>query len=276
MEGSSLKLIIEKGPREGETLDCKSKTVVRIGRVVKGNTFAIKDAGISSRHLVIEMKEGKWAVSDLGASNGTLLNGDALEPDKDYGLKDADVIKIGEFTSIKVKIGGGSDPLKENPRVGDEGGNKVRRNPRRGARAKGAEEENLGLVEEKKKPVRGSRRKAGVVKDELEKIIEESNMGAMDREVSNDEVAKAIGVARDELLESCIGRSGEASASNDSRRTDLEKMTLGEWFDYLEVYLPKQINETAEEIISSIRERSNQFNDFINQQDINDSRVVSQ
>ena len=49
MEGSFLKLIIEKGPRGGETLEYQPGSAIRIGRVV--NNLPIKDSDISSKHL---------------------------------------------------------------------------------------------------------------------------------------------------------------------------------------------------------------------------------
>ncbi|KAI3669378.1 hypothetical protein L6452_40612 [Arctium lappa] len=106
-ESSSLKLIIEKGPREGETLEYPSGTVVKIGRVVRGNTIGIKDAGISSKHICIQFDHElcRWCLSDLDSSNGTILNGQSLKPYVPSGLNDGDCIKIGELTSILVKIG---------------------------------------------------------------------------------------------------------------------------------------------------------------------------
>ncbi|KAK9724390.1 hypothetical protein RND81_05G069300 [Saponaria officinalis] len=47
---------------------------------------------------------------------------------------------------------------------------------------------------------------------------------------------------------------------------DLEKMTLGEWFDYLEAYLPKQIYDVTDEIIDDMRKRAKQFDDFMLEQ----------
>ena len=44
---------------------------------------------------------------------------------------------------------------------------------------------------------------------------------------------------------------------------DLEKMSLGEWFDYLEVYLPKQIHEETEEMILRMNQRAEQFHEFV-------------
>ncbi|KAI3776842.1 hypothetical protein L1987_46632 [Smallanthus sonchifolius] len=119
-EGSSLKLIIEKGPRAGETLTYSPGSLVKVGRVVRGNTIAIKDAGISSKHICFQFDNeiSKWTLCDLDSSNGTILNGQILKPYAPSGLEDGDCIKIGELTSIIVKIGVES-PIK------------LRRNPRR-------------------------------------------------------------------------------------------------------------------------------------------------
>ncbi|KAK9713679.1 hypothetical protein RND81_06G043800 [Saponaria officinalis] len=47
---------------------------------------------------------------------------------------------------------------------------------------------------------------------------------------------------------------------------DLEKMTLGEWFDYLEAYVPKQIYDVTDEIIDDMRKRAKQFDVFMLEQ----------
>ncbi|KAK9747773.1 hypothetical protein RND81_02G014000 [Saponaria officinalis] len=47
---------------------------------------------------------------------------------------------------------------------------------------------------------------------------------------------------------------------------DLEKMTLDEWFDYLEAYLPKQIYDVTDEIIDDMRKRAKQFDAFMLEQ----------
>nr|XP_043623181.1 FHA domain-containing protein At4g14490-like [Erigeron canadensis] len=104
---SKLKIIIEKGPREGETLEYDPTSVIKIGRVARGNTIAIKDAGISSKHICIQFDKQlqKWTLIDLDSSNGTLLNGLDLKPYVSSSLSDGDCVKIGELTSMIVKIG---------------------------------------------------------------------------------------------------------------------------------------------------------------------------
>ncbi|ESQ49874.1 hypothetical protein EUTSA_v10020728mg [Eutrema salsugineum] len=99
-----LKLAFVQGPREGESVEYKPGSTIRIGRIVRGNEIAIKDAGISTKHLRIVSDSEKWIIHDLGSSNGTILNSDTLHPDKPHILRHGDVIKLGEYTSFVVNL----------------------------------------------------------------------------------------------------------------------------------------------------------------------------
>ncbi|CAN0890463.1 FHA domain-containing protein At4g14490, partial [Linum grandiflorum] len=100
-----LALAILQGPRAGETLEFRPGSTVKIGRVLRGNTFGIKDAGISSKHLLIKSESGgKWTVQDLDSSNGTILNSSSLTPFQSADLSDGDQIKLGEVTSMAVQF----------------------------------------------------------------------------------------------------------------------------------------------------------------------------
>ncbi|XP_057959827.1 FHA domain-containing protein At4g14490 [Malania oleifera] len=382
MEGPSLKLIVVKGPREGETLESNSLPVIRIGRVVRGNTFAIKDAGISSKHISIEFTSGKWAIQDLNSSNGTLLNGNKLQPLTPFEVHDGDAIKIGECTSIEVKI----DASDQAPQVrrnlrrraaAKDGGSEiaapVAETRGRRARTRALKEENLeagvGLGTENgdlqegldgklgngavavadKRSRHGRTKKAGVLKNEDEEGVrkvrkdeEVDTLGPVEekqgrrmssrrtRSSKNEKqstsnsmlqtVQEASGFNQDECrevenlapVEGKKARAGrtrrknlkddppevvEVDVLNDKENVDelnigqetcnqsestsgikesdtgkvvdvpdLEKMTLGEWFDYLEVYLPKQICEATDEIIEAMRQKSKQVSEYVAQQ----------
>ncbi|THG20878.1 hypothetical protein TEA_003102 [Camellia sinensis var. sinensis] len=426
-EASTLKLIMEKGPREGETLEYRPGSVIRIGRVVRGNTFAIKDAGISSKHLLIESKSGKWVITDLDTSNGTVLNGSQLQPLSPSDLGDGDTIKFGEYTSIKVKIEvkGDDNRLRRNPRnraakeeeescgvgvvaekpnlssIGDCGAlglrfdgqlvnktevaaeNKRRRGPPRRGKAvtteiqeRLCEVENIGaelgkevVVVEEKNRRPGRPRKGKVLKSEPEESLCEiveveklDNVGPIEtkqgrqRQVSTrrtcsskkeanssldgngcqelDPSAQIVdkktgGGMRDEPLKSVenevLEERGDVKESNlgqeDCKKIkenslneepeavqtvvledkevgenadlgqqglneeggveagdgpDLEKMTLGDWFDYLEVYLPKQIYDETEEIILRMKQKAEKFHEFVLQQKNDKEKVNGQ
>ncbi|XP_051152920.1 FHA domain-containing protein At4g14490 [Andrographis paniculata] len=139
----ALQLVMEKGPLEGQISGYNPGTVVKIGRIARGNTLAIKDAGVSSKHLLIQVEPAPdggrhcWTVTDLGSSNGTLLNGEQLEESEPAVLADGDVVKLGELTSIRVKFEPIVDESRSNSR-------NVRRNAKRG---KGAAAE-LGIIDE--------------------------------------------------------------------------------------------------------------------------------
>ncbi|PSS33792.1 FHA domain-containing protein [Actinidia chinensis var. chinensis] len=429
-QGSILKLIMEKGPKEGETLEFRPGSVIRIGRVVRGNTLAIKDAGVSSKHLTIEWKPGQWVVTDLDSSNGTVLNGSQLQSLTPSYLSDGDVIKLGEFTSIKVKIEvhGGESRLRRNPKRGtakeEESGGEVvvaENRSRRGLSKanlasigegsalglgiggelgstvgveaenwgqRGGSKANLGLIGEdsalglgiggelgssvrvvaEKPRGRGRPRKGKVVKSEPEEslcevgsIEELGNVGPIEakqgrqantrrtrsskdkedssgcgngcQEIENPAqivlkmtrggmrrkknfggeplecVVNEVLAKKEDVKESNLERedckmveenlmNGEMEAFQAEEREDkdveergqtghenlgaslgnkesgveagdgpdLEKMSLGEWFDYLEVYLPKQIHEETEEMILRMNQRAEQFHKFVSKQ----------
>ncbi|KAG0498035.1 hypothetical protein HPP92_002342 [Vanilla planifolia] len=106
MASPILMISITKGCKEGETVECNPRSTIRIGRIVRGNTLAIKDPGISQKHLILQFlpEIARWVVTDLGSSNGTCINGGLITPDAPYPLADGDVIKIGEKTVISVII----------------------------------------------------------------------------------------------------------------------------------------------------------------------------
>ncbi len=58
-------------------------------------TFYDEGDYVSRRHVQITKGQGGYAVTDLGSSNGTAVNGRALEPHRAYILRNGDRIKVG-------------------------------------------------------------------------------------------------------------------------------------------------------------------------------------
>lgn len=360
MAAPVLRLVVEKGPKKGETLDRKPGTLIRIGRVVKGNTFAIKDPAISQHHLVIRFlpEASRWTLEDLGTSNGTLVNDAKIPPSDPFPLSDGDIVKIGESTSISVGIEAVAEAEVEE-----------RRNARnRRGRSKKVEEVVVDSDAEEKSEVpkrnaterRGRSKKVEdpvgvVVKDDvLEQVVEESIeevknlrtgrprrgkdavaevpiqesrnlrrgrprrgdsskvpegneasglvvedsmdspkdagrtrarrapartrassakvMAEEEKPSSNSEAEEVAG--EEELDGGCHGGdkskimgSGKETENvgrvEEETIVDIQKMTLGEWFDSMEKFLPMAINDVAEEIILSLREKARRFVEFI-------------
>ncbi|KAJ9700583.1 hypothetical protein PVL29_006068 [Vitis rotundifolia] len=207
MEGPLLKLIIEKGPRGGETLEFKPGSEIRIGRVVRGNNLPIKDSGISSKHLSIQFESGKWVVRDLDSSNGTLLNDAQLSPDDPADLRDFDSIKIGEFTSITVRI----------VRCDE---SRLRRNPRRGGAGKEGDLDSVGSVAENRGR-KGVSKTVRVVKEEeneadLASVSEvgfgkelDNNLGVVAKNRGRKGVSKTVRVVKEEENEADLASVSE-------------------------------------------------------------------
>jgi hypothetical protein len=78
-----------------------------IGRRINGREpqqeIALDDPGVSRRHAQIKRQpDGSLALLDLGSTNGTKINGIAIEPNILVPLKDSDRITLGCWTHITV------------------------------------------------------------------------------------------------------------------------------------------------------------------------------
>jgi pSer/pThr/pTyr-binding forkhead associated (FHA) protein len=62
------------------------------------NDAQIPDPYVSGRHGRIDVEDGFVFVTDLGSTNGTLLNGEKLEPNEKTKLEEADELVIGALT----------------------------------------------------------------------------------------------------------------------------------------------------------------------------------
>ncbi|HEX9547936.1 MAG TPA: FHA domain-containing protein, partial [Acidimicrobiales bacterium] len=68
--------------------------MVTVGRA-PDNDVVVGDPATSGRHGRIEVRAGSFWISDLGSTNGTLING---EPVIEKQLSDGDLITIGQNT----------------------------------------------------------------------------------------------------------------------------------------------------------------------------------
>jgi hypothetical protein len=87
------KLSFETGPFAGRVVGIPQGSAA-VGRA-PSNDIVIGDPATSGRHARIEVRNGSYWISDLGSTNGTLVNG---EPIIDKQLSHGDVISIGQNT----------------------------------------------------------------------------------------------------------------------------------------------------------------------------------
>jgi len=90
-EVSAAKLTFESGPFAGREVALPDQ-MVTVGRA-PDNDVVVGDPATSGRHGRIEVRAGSFWISDLGSTNGTLVNG---EPVIEKQLSDGDVIAIGQ------------------------------------------------------------------------------------------------------------------------------------------------------------------------------------
>jgi len=57
--------------------------------------FEAYKKGVSRRHAMIRLQERRVVVVDNDSANGTLLNGERLEPGREYALRNGDQLRLG-------------------------------------------------------------------------------------------------------------------------------------------------------------------------------------
>ena len=87
------KIHIIKGPLKGKTFDLEGETIF-IGRSSR-NDIQIKDSTISRKQIKIFKIGKKFLVEDLKSTNGTLINGELIEPGEGFEVDEGDSISIG-------------------------------------------------------------------------------------------------------------------------------------------------------------------------------------
>lgn len=77
------------------------KKMIVFGREDHAEFQILKDSQVSREHFAIKKeKDGTFILIDLGASNGTFLNGKRLEANSITELKHSDKIKAGRQTFV--------------------------------------------------------------------------------------------------------------------------------------------------------------------------------
>jgi predicted component of type VI protein secretion system len=83
----------------------KSKRLVRkaigIGRD-RSNGVIIADEKVSKFHAILTLRSDGAFIKDTGSTNGTVLNGKELAPNRNYKVGDGDVVVVGS-TRLTIK-----------------------------------------------------------------------------------------------------------------------------------------------------------------------------
>lgn len=87
-------LLVQSGERKGDRVSVRTP-VVNIGRA-EYNDVRLPDSSISASHAKLQLREGVWMLTDLGSTNGTKVDGEAVLVETP--LSPGATIRFGEVT----------------------------------------------------------------------------------------------------------------------------------------------------------------------------------
>lgn len=106
-KGSLLRLEVESAPNpiliypRAETSIGRRDPTSGLAPDVDLTNYAGYRMGVSRNHCIMRLREQKLEVYDLGSSNGTLLNGERLQPHQPKVIRDGDELMLGKMV-LKV------------------------------------------------------------------------------------------------------------------------------------------------------------------------------
>jgi hypothetical protein len=92
--------------RSGHVITLKGKGEFILGRVSEGQSilpdidlepYGAYEMGVSRLHALVRVGDEEISITDLGSSNGTLVNKQPIPPHKVQPLEDKDLIRLGRF-----------------------------------------------------------------------------------------------------------------------------------------------------------------------------------
>jgi hypothetical protein len=98
MAASGLQLLVQQGPRAGQSFDL-DKPVITLGREV-GSDIVLEDPQVSRHHVRLTLQAGGYVIEDLGSTNGTFINEQRLmgvQP-----INPGDQIRLGDNVVLSV------------------------------------------------------------------------------------------------------------------------------------------------------------------------------
>ncbi len=89
-------LLVREGPRRGERLPIRA-SVIHLGRG-DHNDVVLDDSSVSASHAKLQCREGIWFLSDMGSTNGTLVEGEEVVTE--MAVAPGATIRLGEMALL--------------------------------------------------------------------------------------------------------------------------------------------------------------------------------
>jgi hypothetical protein len=92
-------LAITAGPGRGKVYPLSATSATSVGRA-RANDVVLEDETVSAQHFRIRPEDGRFALHDLGSTNGTKVNDRRVSR---HPLSDGDVVRVGD-TSLEFRL----------------------------------------------------------------------------------------------------------------------------------------------------------------------------